>query len=280
MSYTFGADPELFVFNTRTNKFVSAYGLIPGTKAKPHPVEHGAVQLDGMAAEFNIDPVDNLKNFIRNIKSVKRQLTEMVKQHNPDFVLVAKPTATFDQDYFDAAPQSTKELGCDPDYCASTGQVNPRPDPGNKPFRTGGGHIHIGWTSGMSSEDIAHFNDCRVVIKSLYNSGLNRDYLWDDDSQRRSLYGSKFSFRPKSFGVEYRYLSNAWVENEDAMKYIFNIAKNVMENLDREYGGVVKPDIKYSTPVPKKLLDTFKQENPTRGREDSLSYIHLNTNIF
>lgn len=283
MTYTYGADPELFVFNTRTNKFVSANGLIPGTKQKPFPVENGAVQLDGMAAEFNIDPVTNVKDFIRNINSVKRQLTEMVQKHSSDLILVAKPTATFDQAYFDAEPQSTKELGCDPDYCGSTGKANPRPDPGNRPFRTGGGHIHIGWGSGFNTQDPAHFNDCRVVAFSLYTSGLNRDYLWDDDSQRRDLYGSAYSFRPKSFGVEYRYLSNAWVENEDAIRYIFSITENVMKGLDAKYNEELKKIKNYyeeMVAVPKTLLDNYKSKGSYRVYESDASRINLTNNVY
>ena len=51
---TFGCDPELFVVNGN-DEFVYPE-WIPGNKEEPHPVEHGAVQIDGMAAEFNIDP--------------------------------------------------------------------------------------------------------------------------------------------------------------------------------------------------------------------------------
>ena len=50
---TVGADPELFVKKGRS--FQSAYGMIPGTKQKPKKVIKGAVQVDGMALEFNID---------------------------------------------------------------------------------------------------------------------------------------------------------------------------------------------------------------------------------
>lgn len=33
---TVGADPELFIFNTKTNQVVSAIGIIPGEKGKPY----------------------------------------------------------------------------------------------------------------------------------------------------------------------------------------------------------------------------------------------------
>lgn len=233
MTYTFGADPELFCFDTKSEKFISVHDLLPGTKAKPFKVEFGAVQVDGLAAEFNIDPAEDFKTFSRNIKAVRKQIEEMVQENGgKHLVLRAIPTATFDQDYFDKLPPDTKVLGCEPDYCGFTKDVNPRPDPGNKPFRTGGGHVHIGWGNGFDLKDTAHFADCCLVALNLYANGLNKDYLWDNDKDRRQLYGSKHSLRPKSFGMEYRYLSNAWVDNDLAMKYVFEVAENTMKAMD------------------------------------------------
>ncbi len=60
--FTFGCDPELFVINDE-GVFVSAEGLIPGDKQNPYKVPGGAIQVDGMAAEFNIDPVTNYADF-------------------------------------------------------------------------------------------------------------------------------------------------------------------------------------------------------------------------
>lgn len=262
MTYLFGADPELCIYNTRTKKFVSGHDIIPGTKENPHKVDCGAVQLDGVMAEFNIDPADNFEDFKGNILTVKKQLLKMVKEYSKDLTLVASPTAIFDQEYFDKViPETSKELGCQPDYCAGTGLANPRPDPGNRPFRTGGGHVHIGWTKDMKLDDPAHFMDCRLLTKSLYGSGLNRDSLWDKDNERRTLYGSKYSFRPKSFGMEYRYLSNAWVDNLKAMKFVFDVAQKVVSSMDsahlKDYSvrREIKPKYYYGINIPKKLRD-------------------------
>ena len=62
---TIGCDPEFFV--KENNKFVNAHGLIEGTKDFPQLVNKGAVQVDGMALEFNINPAKNSKEFVSNI---------------------------------------------------------------------------------------------------------------------------------------------------------------------------------------------------------------------
>ena len=46
--------------------------------------------------------------------------------------------------------------------------------------------------------------------------------LFDDDTERRKLYGFPGSFRPKQYGVEYRPLSNKWLRNEVLMTWVFN----------------------------------------------------------
>ena len=53
MNILIGADPELFV--KKDGVVVSGHDLIQGTKADPFPVQDGAVQVDGMALEFNIE---------------------------------------------------------------------------------------------------------------------------------------------------------------------------------------------------------------------------------
>ena len=66
MAYLIGADPEVFVTD-KNNQFVSAFNMVPGDKAKPYPVPFGAVQVDGMALEFNIEPASTRQEFIHNI---------------------------------------------------------------------------------------------------------------------------------------------------------------------------------------------------------------------
>lgn len=71
---TVGADPELFIFNTRTNQVVSAIGIIPGEKGKPYtkgmPKGFG-VEIDCILGEFNIPPCTSGNEFVDSIKYMK-----------------------------------------------------------------------------------------------------------------------------------------------------------------------------------------------------------------
>ncbi len=71
-NFTYGCDPEVFLMVG--DKYVSAHGLFPGTKAEPFKVEKGAVQVDGLALEFNIDPAKTPEEFAAR----EKELTEFI----------------------------------------------------------------------------------------------------------------------------------------------------------------------------------------------------------
>lgn len=207
-----GADPELFYYDPAAKQFRGAEGIIPGTKVEPFKVPKGAIQVDGMAAEFNIDPARSREEFIENIRAVR----EALASYKPEYKLLSVPTAKFDPEYFDAQPAHSKELGCNPDWNAYTGRQNDAPLDRHA-IRTGAGHIHIGWTTDADPFDPVHMEDCTAIIKQLdYYVGAP-SLLWDRDKDRRKMYGAAGAFRPKSYGVEYRTPSNAWLGKGEAL---------------------------------------------------------------
>lgn len=216
MHIKIGADPELFI-KDKSGRYISAHGVIPGTKAHPHVVDKGAVQVDGMALEFNIDPADTLEEFKENVTTVMGILAGMLPE---EWSLDAVPTAHFDPKYMAEQPPEALELGCEPDYNAYTGEANEPPN-GDVNFRTGAGHIHIGWTENEDITNPEHLDACRMLVKQLDVILGIPSTIWDDDTERRSLYGKAGAFRPKPYGVEYRVLSNKWLTSPDIMDYVY-----------------------------------------------------------
>ena len=207
MQILVGADPELFVKNPNSGEFISAHGMVPGTKYDPYKVDKGAIQVDGMALEFNIDPARTVDEFVQNITEVQKTLRSYVPT---GYSIVAEPAVVFTSEVMDAAPEEAKELGCEPDFNAYTSQANPRPD-GSSGLRTASGHVHIGWTNGADLRSENHREDAETVVKQLdYVLGLY-SLLWDPDNTRRSMYGKAGAYRLKSYGVEYRVMSNRWL---------------------------------------------------------------------
>lgn len=228
-----GCDPEVFMM--KDGRYVSAHGAIPGDKANPYKVDKGAVQVDGMALEFNIDPASTAEEFVENINTVMATLRSMV----PGYELAAVPVADFGAEHMAQQPPEALILGCEPDFDAwNGGKPNPKPD-GERTFRTGAGHIHIGWTNGMDVNDPDHLEACMMVVRQLDVTLGVASLLWDDDHQRRTMYGALGCFRPKPYGVEYRVLSNAWVKSPELAAWVFEATKKAVEAL---YQGDNKGD--------------------------------------
>jgi hypothetical protein len=218
MGIKLGADPELFVRDKGTKKFVSAAGFFPGTKTQPFKIDKGAVQVDGTALEFNIDAAKNEEEFFQNIRAVYNQAHEMVQGVNKEWELCIAPVAEFDEVLWKQIPEDAKILGCDPDYNVS-GTVNPNPGDQliNTPLRTGSGHIHIGWSEGEEPSDPMHFEDCRFMAEAYHKAGLFNARS-SAEFKRLKYYGANGAFRPKTYGVELRSPSNEWLRTEQQVR--------------------------------------------------------------
>ena len=250
MKITIGADPEIFL--TRNKKFISGHGIIPGNKKEPHKVNGGAVQLDGMAAEFNILPVSHGREMRLGIDTVLSELRKML----PDGVdFSTESSANFDETYMASQPDETKVLGCDPDFNAYTGQPNPRPDQ-HPTMRTAAGHVHIGWEGAEEESSSEKMANCITITRQMdFYLGIPSLILDPKGGPRRTMYGKAGAFRPKSYGVEYRVLSNFWIFSSAYIHWVAvqtkaaidtltslnpyeyythyqNIAKNIIDNND------------------------------------------------
>lgn len=238
-----GADPEFFV--KKNGEYVSAHGLVNGTKEAPQPVKGGAVQVDGMALEFNINPAANWREWDTSFTTVLEGMRKLVPA---EYTFHFDPVAHFGKDYIDQQPEEAKKLGCTPDYNAYTGEQNPTPN-GELPFRTASGHVHIGWTEDMDPYDPDHFEACCMLTKQLDVCLGIPSLMWDADSTRRELYGKAGAFRPKSYGMEYRVLSNAWLSNVDLRQSIFHMTLKATKSLldGKDYSQYIGTDLIQST---------------------------------
>ena len=233
--FTIRCDPEIFLIDV-DNKPLSAHGLIPGTKAAPHPIPCGAIQVDGIAAEFNTTPValEDFDSFNENIVRVVQTLSKTVKESKPDAKFSIAPTLHFDNEFLEALPEEAKELGCDPDYNAYTLEPNPRPD-GDRMFRTGAGHIHIGWGVGIPVDNEEHMKICADFVKMLdLWVGFGMTFI-DRNPERRELYGKAGAFRPKPYGVEYRTPSNVWIRTKSFRRLIHTLVNKAVTNMRSGY---------------------------------------------
>jgi hypothetical protein len=230
-NFRFGADPEGFVVDANGRPVAPA--MIPGTKEKPHKVPGGAIQRDGMAAEFNVDAANTFKEWDSNFVKVMKALDGFLPEgHSMSWV----PSVEFSEEVFGNAPDEYKELGCSPDWNAWEEDLNPPPFCEDKPYlRTASGHIHIGWGENYSLDDALHQRNCFDFVKQLdwYLGGWSLKH--DPDPTRRALYGRAGACRLKSYGVEYRVLSNFWVTTSDMRKSVWNRLQLAIKAMEERF---------------------------------------------
>lgn len=229
---TIGADPELFIVNTKTNQVVSAIGLIPGEKGKPYrkgmPKGFG-VELDCILGEFNIPPSTSEYDFVSSIKYMKNWIRNWVKQYddNLDICCCASMPVPVDQ----LLDPKAHEIGCAVDFNAYTETENEKPCSYPNNTRVAGLHCHYGYQSPNveTSIKLVKFFDLCCGVPSI---------LYDRDTFRRTLYGKAGSFRFCKYGVEARCLSSFMLNDE----YLPLIYKQAMLAVDMVNEGLPLPD--------------------------------------
>lgn len=238
-----GADPEFFLKIGDT--FISGHNFASaGTKEHPRKMASGgAIQRDGVALEVNVLPAFTEQHFVENFRGIVHDLNTVIRNWSREAYLVAEPVAEFKKEFIERLPPSVRALGCEGDFNAYELGPNPAPD-SSVSFRTGAGHLHVGWTDG--AEGIEHFEKCAALVRQLdYTVGL-RTLLFDAEPRRRRLYGKAGAFRPKKYGVEYRTPSNAWCASEDTARAMYKgviLAVDLLnqgKDLDKDTAGLAR----------------------------------------
>lgn len=211
-----GSDPETFL-QSKTGEFISSVGLIGGSKDEPMPIGEGcSVQEDNVTVEFNTPPTNDVKEFVRVINYNLSWITK--RAADLGLTVTHTPSAKFSKSQL--ASDAAQTFGCDPDFNAwNYGTPNPRPRSKDKSLRSAGGHIHIEAPE-LDKLDLIKAMDLFVGAQMV---------TFDKDTQRRSLYGKAGAYRPKSYGVEYRTASNAWLQSDELKEWAFNQTQKAVQ---------------------------------------------------
>lgn len=207
---TIGSDPEVFLFDPKASKYKSSVGLIGGTKNHPIPLGDQPgffVQEDNVTVEFNTPPATDLETFV---KGINYSMTT-IKATADKLGLIVRPDAAAYFSGVELDSEGARTFGCEPDYNAWTGKINPKPRGVDPSLRSCGGHIHVGAT------DVDRFQLIRMMDLFLGVPSV----LMDADVTRKQLYGKAGACRPKEYGAEYRVLSNFWLKNDDLTRWAF-----------------------------------------------------------
>lgn len=206
--FTIGADPEYFGRNDKRE--VSVIGKVGGTKEEPLATTNGWVQEDNVAAEINIYPANNADEFVAHIKHATEDLAKILSKSK--LLISDKCFAVFKK--HELKHPNALRSGCDPDFNAwQRGKMNEAPNYSGLMSRSCGGHIHVGFQF-ENSLQMMEF----VRLLDLY---LALPAVMVEDARRKELYGKAGCFRQKTYGVEYRTLSNFWCFKEEWIRRVY-----------------------------------------------------------
>jgi hypothetical protein len=218
--FKIGCDPEFFIL--KNGNPYPAIGLIGGTKENPLSTDREGcfMQEDNVMAEFNVPPSEDPKELFDNMQHT----IEYIAKRLPDdsFSTLIVPSLEFDPKIL-LHPQALV-FGCDPDYNCWTLAINTPPDVHTN-LRTAGGHVHVGYDNPTmeKSVELLKLMDYYIGIPSV---------LLDLDTKRRKIYGKAGAFRMKSYGFEYRVLSNFWIKDLESVEFIFKGVKKCFNAYD------------------------------------------------
>lgn len=224
-SYTKGCDPEVFLFDPKNQRVISSIGLIGGSKDMPMPIGAGcSVQEDNVTVEFNTPPCTSADEYIETIK----YNLDYIQQRAVDMGLEVKiaASAIFDDDQLDNHQAQT--FGCEPDFNAwAGGKRNPRPKADNANLRSCGGHIHVTLPDDVNPLEVVKAMDWFIGCQMVE---------FDEDKDRRKLYGKPGAYRKKVYGIEYRTASNAWIASPERIQWAWDQTDKAV-NYVRNGGG-------------------------------------------
>lgn len=220
MKFLIGADPEFFI-KKKYGGYASAVGLIGGSKWEPKKIDEDghAILEDNVAVEFNIKPASSFDEFRSSIHKV----LDYIRGILPGYEFSKESAVSFPQE--ELMTPEAQMFGCEPDFDAWRECVNEKPCADDKNLRSAGGHIHVG-------SDLAINNPVAVIRAMDLFLGVPSTQL-DAGTLRRELYGKAGCFRAKSYGAEYRTLSNFWIFDDSLIQWAFEGTQRALEFVEK-----------------------------------------------
>lgn len=208
---TLGCDPELF--------FTSPDGIIGSEQvlAKNDP----RVVVDGVQAELHPSPSTCRETLANSIGSCLASVRERLNLYTNLTVSFAGVVDVKEEEFQKLSPKA-KRLGCAPSLNAYPSTISlDTMDTSSYRTRSAGGHIHLGIYAEPTTDLIKLF-DILVGGPCVL---LDRNPL---QKERRKLYGRAGEYRKPSYGLEYRTLSNFWLQAYPLMSLVMGMSRNVI----------------------------------------------------
>jgi len=218
MILNYGADPEFPAYINDCP--ISLCGILGGSKEIPELIP-GTVDCfkseDNVMAEICIPPSNDLETLFKYIESAK-ECTELFLSEKLSNNVTLKNKSSERYPLDELCHEKAFEFGCEPAYSIYEYEIKPPSLQKIKNIRSAGFHLHF------------EIKNCNL-IKFIYLCDLFLgipSFIYDEDTDRRKLYGNLGEYRLKSYGVEYRTMGSGMldhksiiIEGVDKIKYYY-----------------------------------------------------------
>jgi hypothetical protein len=189
--------------------------------------------IDGVQAELNPRPNTCRANLANEISACFKTLKKELEKQGKGVTVDLARSVAVDPTELASLDKDNQKLGCMPSKSVyqNAGIKLEEVDGLKHTQRSAGGHIHIGTSnSGQLKEYIG--KEPEVLVQLLDLLCGNTCVLVDRDMgnvERRKLYGRAGEYRLPKHGLEYRTLSNFWLEHYYLMSLAFGTARLAVE---------------------------------------------------
>jgi hypothetical protein len=231
-----GTDAELFI--QKGDTIVGSEVCIPPegllVQDGPRMVTHSIVR-DGVQVELHPKPFACRASHANSLALIFAHLHEHLSKV-PDFKICFTPVVKLSQEELDALSPEARVLGCQPSLNIYDERASVNVPP-NYPYRSAGGHIHIGYKgaiSGSSSLDPKEIIQVQDILVGNTCVLIDRD---PNAALRRETYGRAGEYRLPPYGVEYRTLSNFWLQAHQLWSLVGGLTKLSVGIVRTKYQG-------------------------------------------
>lgn len=218
--FTFGSDPEFTL--VKDGRYRSAIGIIQGATDNRIKIRGHEFYYDNALAEAAIKPSSTKEDAVANFRECLQLYAEMAQP----FRLVAQAAQNYERSELDH-PEA-KKVNCDPEHCPYLMKQasSPIEEILYGTLRTCGGHVHLGHEGLIDTPEA-------ILAMYMCDIFLGIPSLWLDKDPtsltRRSMYGAAGRYRVKSYGMEYRSLSNFWLQTPRLVAFVFEMSQFITE---------------------------------------------------
>ena len=226
---TYGADPEVFIYDYQNKIVVSAQVFANQYKTQlPIKInEIGEITTDGTALEIHPNPSFNYNCLIKNCHKLLHELEVLVVKMNSSYGILIEPLVGNGSNFkLSKENISTFTQRASWDAYTNLESYEKSKDSWNVTRRSGGGHIHIGIkdtdnnycsklkTGTITTPEELHFFSRPIIIMMDYFISAQLSILSSkEEFIRRISYGRAGSYRKQKHGLEYRVFSNIILKN-------------------------------------------------------------------